>query len=236
MNIQDMLGKKYERLLILKDSGKRKRGGIIVTCKCDCGTIKDIEKRVIVNGDVKSCGCLKKEYKHTPEIKEQIRKALMGNKSRTGQKNSEETRKRISKANKGRKLSPEHCRKLGLTKIGNKNMVGRKLSEETKKKLHDINFKGGCYSYWHNKAKKNFGKDRCESCGITDRKCQELYKRRLSMHNTLTPKDYSVMESHAWKCVCSQCHGVIESHPNPELFNDVNFEQLEDVFLKEKGD
>lgn len=80
---------------------------------------------------------------------------------------SEETKRRIGDANKGRKYSeeyklkmsermkgrfagekhplfgkkmlPESVRKMGLHKIGNKNMLGKKHSEETKKKLSEAN-------------------------------------------------------------------------------------------------
>jgi hypothetical protein len=33
----------------------------------------------------------------------------------------------------------------------------------------------------------------------------------LLMHNTLVPKDYTVLESYAWKCVCNSCHQKL--HP-----------------------
>jgi hypothetical protein len=61
------IGKKYERLTILKEvepinssvntNGKsyaRRR----VQCQCDCGTIKDIDLALIRIGSIKSCGCL----------------------------------------------------------------------------------------------------------------------------------------------------------------------------------
>lgn len=59
----EMINKRFNRLLVLKDSGKRrsKRGGIIWSCLCDCG------KEVEVRGDhlrgnyIKSCGCLNRE-------------------------------------------------------------------------------------------------------------------------------------------------------------------------------
>lgn len=62
---------------------------------------------------------------------------------------SEETRQKISKALKGRKLSPEHIRKASIAR--GKKLKGRKFSEEHKKKLSealrgrkikDHNFKG----------------------------------------------------------------------------------------------
>ena len=64
-------------------------------------------------------------------------------------KHSDETRKKISEANKGRtssmkgkpswnrglKLSDETRKKMSLSKVGNKNMLGKKLSLETRKKM-----------------------------------------------------------------------------------------------------
>ena len=64
MNLKDNIGKKFNRLLVLdikkKDYGN-KRWAYYYTCKCDCGTIKDIRAYFVVNGDTKSCGCYKKE-------------------------------------------------------------------------------------------------------------------------------------------------------------------------------
>ena len=58
-NKVDMIGKKFNRLTVVSDSGIRKWGHVHWNCICDCG------KRTIVSGvllrreNTKSCGCLK---------------------------------------------------------------------------------------------------------------------------------------------------------------------------------
>lgn len=52
---------KYNMLTIIGNSNKKtKSNSIFVLCQCDCGTIKDIRKDRVLNGQIKSCGCLTK--------------------------------------------------------------------------------------------------------------------------------------------------------------------------------
>lgn len=63
--IKDLTGKKFGRLIILKQSENRnKNNKVLWICNCDCGT-KNFETtgRDIVRGDTKSCGCLKHDLK-----------------------------------------------------------------------------------------------------------------------------------------------------------------------------
>jgi len=59
---------------------------------------------------------------------------------------TEETRKKMSEAHKGKKLSEEHKRKISNALKGNKNMLGKHHSEETKRKMREAK-KG--YIPWH---------------------------------------------------------------------------------------
>jgi hypothetical protein len=52
---------------------------------------------------------------------------------RVGRKQTEETKKRIANAHRGKKLTPERIEKLRMSNIG------RKLSDESKKKIGDAN-------------------------------------------------------------------------------------------------
>lgn len=52
-------------------------------------------------------------------------------------KRSDETRKKISEANKGKKRSPEQIIKMRNASLGNKNFEGKHHSEETKKKISE---------------------------------------------------------------------------------------------------
>lgn len=57
-----MIGNKFGMLLVIKDSGKRTNDrGMIWTCKCDCGTIKDVSFKLLKNEKKpRSCGCSRK--------------------------------------------------------------------------------------------------------------------------------------------------------------------------------
>ena len=56
------VGQKFGRWTVLEISKKIKgHGNILVRCKCDCGTIKEISHYTLLNGKSVSCGCLRKE-------------------------------------------------------------------------------------------------------------------------------------------------------------------------------
>ena len=61
IDLSNIIGKKYNSLIILKESsgtitkgGNKKR---TITCVCDCGIIKDFILQSVLNGYSKSCGC-----------------------------------------------------------------------------------------------------------------------------------------------------------------------------------
>lgn len=62
-NIEEYLGKKFNRLTIAYDLGilHKNTYGRSVLAVCDCGDIKEYFLSVIKNGEVKSCGCLRSE-------------------------------------------------------------------------------------------------------------------------------------------------------------------------------
>jgi len=128
-------GKKYGKLLVLKDVGRTKTGRVMWLCLCDCGGEKAIVSSAIVNGHVRSCGCLRAE-------------AGLGNTNGLGSKRTPESRARTSKALKGKPKTPEHCanirksrtkefrEKMSLRVSGKNNpMYGKPVSEETRTKL-----------------------------------------------------------------------------------------------------
>ena len=90
----------------------------------------------------------------------------------------------------------------------------KNMSIAVKKSLKDRNqfgennplWNGGTLDYWHNKAWKQYGKTYCEICGIHLLMHLTIYGIRFHMHNTLNPKDYTVMSEDAWRCLCIPCH------------------------------
>ncbi|OIN06138.1 hypothetical protein BFS86_19740 [Shewanella algae] len=57
----DVIGMRFERLLVLDDGDKSPNGRRTVKCVCDCGKITIVDPRSLRSGDTRSCGCLQKE-------------------------------------------------------------------------------------------------------------------------------------------------------------------------------
>lgn len=57
----DETGNKYGRLTVLRPASKQKPGGFRWVCQCDCGKLTEHKGVRLRAGNVKSCGCLKRE-------------------------------------------------------------------------------------------------------------------------------------------------------------------------------
>lgn len=57
----EIVGKKFERLLVLEKTEEVRSNSPLYICLCDCGNKKTIRRSDIRDGSVKSCGCLAKE-------------------------------------------------------------------------------------------------------------------------------------------------------------------------------
>ena len=55
----DLTGKRFGRLVALKDSGRREKnsGGVLWECQCDCGNIVLVSRGNLRSGHTTSCGC-----------------------------------------------------------------------------------------------------------------------------------------------------------------------------------
>lgn len=59
-----MINKRFGKLVVCKDSGKRTNNGtIIYECKCDCGNLCEVTSNHLKTGHTKSCGCLNHRFK-----------------------------------------------------------------------------------------------------------------------------------------------------------------------------
>lgn len=57
-----MKGQRYSRLLVIDESSKRMgKKGVYWECRCDCGNIITASRPNLIEGSVKSCGCLMQE-------------------------------------------------------------------------------------------------------------------------------------------------------------------------------
>lgn len=57
--MKDLTGKRFGRLIVLRDSGKRYKGNVFLLCKCDCGKLIETREDSLKSGRVRSCGCLR---------------------------------------------------------------------------------------------------------------------------------------------------------------------------------
>lgn len=71
-NLVDMIGKKYNRLTVIKRVAipeHIKSRGTYYLCRCDCGTEKVILGRSLRSGNTQSCGCLWVEKNNSKKTK-----------------------------------------------------------------------------------------------------------------------------------------------------------------------
>jgi hypothetical protein len=59
--VQNIAGKRFGRLVAIRDAGASNSGGRIWLCKCDCGGSTNTCVGYLNIGKTKSCGCLQKE-------------------------------------------------------------------------------------------------------------------------------------------------------------------------------
>lgn len=61
----NLVGQKFNRLLVVERTDQRKRKNIVWQCLCDCGTICYKISSDLVNNRIKSCGCLFEDFSKT---------------------------------------------------------------------------------------------------------------------------------------------------------------------------
>lgn len=57
----DLVGQRFGRLVVAKESGVNIRGNALWLCECDCGELRTVVGSNLRNGHTKSCGCYKVE-------------------------------------------------------------------------------------------------------------------------------------------------------------------------------
>lgn len=58
--LRNLTGERFTRWTVKKDSFERNEKGCLVCfCECDCGTQRMVNRKNLLSGDSKSCGCLK---------------------------------------------------------------------------------------------------------------------------------------------------------------------------------
>ncbi|MCU5048395.1 AP2 domain-containing protein [Bacillus cereus] len=63
--LKNLIGKKFNRLSVVNDSGKRTNDNrVIWSCICECGNNVEVTTYSLTTGSTKSCGCLAVENSH----------------------------------------------------------------------------------------------------------------------------------------------------------------------------
>ena len=58
-SIKNLIGQRFGKLVVLKDSGKRVNKNVVWLCQCDCGNLYQARSNHLQDGHIKSCGCQK---------------------------------------------------------------------------------------------------------------------------------------------------------------------------------
>jgi len=61
VRVEDRIGQRFGRLVITAVVSRASSGAARVTCKCDCGLSKVVQVGHLVTGNIRSCGCFRKE-------------------------------------------------------------------------------------------------------------------------------------------------------------------------------
>lgn len=63
---KNLIGQRFEKLLVLRETEKRIDGKVVWECQCDCGNICYVPTSRLTSGNTRSCGCL---AHNSPKIK-----------------------------------------------------------------------------------------------------------------------------------------------------------------------
>lgn len=75
--INDLTGKRYGRLTVIRFEDMDKHSDSRWLCKCDCGNEKIVKGKCLKSGDTKSCGCAKLERVKTMSTKHGLGKTRL---------------------------------------------------------------------------------------------------------------------------------------------------------------
>lgn len=59
MQMNDLTGQRFGKLVVLCESDEKSRLGVMWVCQCDCGNVTTVPSTKLMSGHTKSCGCLR---------------------------------------------------------------------------------------------------------------------------------------------------------------------------------
>ena len=75
INLKNLIGQRYGKLLVIKPTSERKNGYLVWACQCDCGRIHFVDTNALTQGRIQSCG----HCNHKSLGEEKIEKLLKEN-------------------------------------------------------------------------------------------------------------------------------------------------------------
>lgn len=58
----DLTGKRFGKLVVVRETEERRNGKVVWECVCDCGNTCKVRSCHLISGHTKSCGCYSSEY------------------------------------------------------------------------------------------------------------------------------------------------------------------------------
>jgi hypothetical protein len=197
----EIVGKRFNRLVVLSEYGKTPLRSLTYLCKCDCGVEKVIDGHTLRSGKTQSCGCLNKEIlskNNSLDILGQKFNRLTAIEKTDYKRGNSHVWK--FQCDCGKYTYAEASR---VVKGRNKScgcLHADVLSEISGVKHYAWKGDKVAYGALHSWVKRKLGKSiKCEKCGDTERNLQwsnkdHLYKRNLT----------------DWQQLCSKCHGIYD--------------------------
>ncbi len=62
---RNLTGTVFGKLTVIEDAGRNGCGALLCKCRCECGNEKILPRSSLVSGDTTSCGCFRREGKHS---------------------------------------------------------------------------------------------------------------------------------------------------------------------------
>lgn len=75
---RDLTGKRFGRLTVMEETGKRESGYCVWRCRCDCGNEIQVSSRQLYRGTVTNCGCIPKTTARKGAVAEDLTGRIYG--------------------------------------------------------------------------------------------------------------------------------------------------------------